>query len=145
MDMEQFRMETPRVTAYWEDTQDIFYVIYREALSREVTTQVYQWMIETSQALKDKEVLGGIYDFRQVIDAESGNLAALHRESRNFNVKVDTSHTPIALIVENLHQEQIVRISMQVTPGQKRKRIVKSMDDALKFIQEYHAKPSKTD
>jgi hypothetical protein len=143
--MEQFRMESPEVTAYWEDIQNIFYVIYRGVLTRAVTTQVYQWMMETSQALKGQEVQGGIYDFRQVSDAESGNLAAVHRESRNFNVKVDTSHTPIALIVENLHQEQIVRISMQVTPGQKRKRIVKSMDEALKFIQEYHAKPSKTD
>jgi hypothetical protein len=143
--MEQFRMENPQVVAYWEDTQNIFYVTYRGVLSQDVTTQVYQWMIETAQALKGQEVRGGIYDFRQVKEAESGNLAAVHRESRNFNVKVDTSNIPIALIVDNIHQEQIVRISMQVTPGQKRKAIVKSMDDAIRFIQTYHGKPSKTD
>ncbi|MFN8371789.1 MAG: hypothetical protein U0694_02785 [Anaerolineae bacterium] len=143
--MDSFRRETPEFTAYWEETQGVFYVVYRGVLTSSVTHAVYEWTTEFAQVVNVEEVRGAVYDFRQVTDAETGNLAAVHRESRNLNVRVDTSHTAVALIVETVHQEQIVRISMQVTPGHERKRIVKSMDEALKFIDEYHMKHSATD
>jgi hypothetical protein len=143
--MESYRMETPNVTAYWDGARGIFYVIYRGILSADVTKEVYQWMTEKVALVKGEEIRGGIYDFRQVTDSNVGNLTTLHRESRNFNVQIDTSQTPIALVVETIHQEQIVRFSMQVTPGHGRKRIVKSMDEAHKFINDYHARQTKTD
>ncbi len=143
--MERFRMETPQLIAYFDDETGIVHVTYRGVLSPDITAQVYKWMMESVQHLDVKDIIGGIYDFREVRDFNKGNLATAHRESRNFNVKVDVSSIPAALIVETLFQEQMVKVSMQLTPGQDRKRIVKSMDDAVEFIKQFRKRQTKTD
>ncbi|MFN8371790.1 MAG: hypothetical protein U0694_02790 [Anaerolineae bacterium] len=143
--MERFRMDTPQVMAYFDDETGIVYVTYRGVLTPDITAQVYKWMMESVQFLDISQIHGGIYDFRQVTDFNKGNLATAHRESRNFNVKVDVSNIPAALIVSTLFQEQMVKISMQITPGQDRKRIVKSMDEATAFINQFRKRQTKTE
>lgn len=143
--MEQFRRETPQVVSYFDDETGIVYVIYRGVLSPDVTAQVYKWMAESVQQMDIKLVRGGIYDFREVTDFNKGNLATANRESRSFNTKVDVSSIPAALIVSTLFQEQMVKVSMQITPGQDRKRIVKSMDDAVAFIKQFQKRQTSTD
>jgi hypothetical protein len=143
--MERFRTETPQMIAYFDDETGIVHVTYRGILSPDVTAQVYKWMMESVQQLDVKQIRGGIYDFRQVTDFNKGNLATANRESRSFNVKVDVSSVPAALIVSTLFQEQMVKISMQITPGQDRKRIVKSMDDAITFIKGFQKRQTSTD
>jgi hypothetical protein len=143
--MERFRVETPQLIAYFDDETGIVYVIYRGVLSPDVTAQMYKWMMESVQQLDVKDIRGGIYDFRLVTDFNKGNLATANRESRSFNVKVDVSSVPAALIVNTLFQEQMVKVSMQITPGQERKRIVKSMDDAVAFIKQFQKRQTSTD
>jgi hypothetical protein len=143
--MERFRMETPNVIAYFDDENGIVHVIYRGMLSPDITAQVYKWMAESVQHLDVTQIRGGIYDFRQVKDFNNGNLSTAHRESRNFNVKVDVSSIPAALLVETFLQEQMVKVSMQITPGQDRKRIVKTMDDAVAFIDQFRKQQPKAE
>ncbi len=143
--MQHYYKETPQFTAYFEDESGIMYVTYQGVLSPDITAQVYKWMLDAVQTLDVKDIRGGIYDFRLVKDFNKGNLSTANRESRNFNVKVDISHVPVALLVNTFFQEQMVKVSMKIDPGQDRKRIVKSMEEALVFIKEFHRKQSKTD
>ena len=48
------------------------------------------------------------------------------------------SHIPVGLIVRTIYQEQMVRISTKLTQQTQRMKIVKSMDEALAFIQEWN-------
>jgi hypothetical protein len=51
-------------------------------------------------------------------------------------------HHPVALVVGSLYQRMTVKTAMNVTPQQKRKRIVESLEDALEFINQWQHQPT---
>ena len=50
------------------------------------------------------------------------------------------SHIPVALITGTPLQTEWVRVTMKIMPDQDRKRVVKTMDEAIAFIDEFHQK-----
>ena len=81
---------------------------------------------------------GSIYDFRLVTDFTNRNATTTQRESGKLNRNVDMRNHPVALLVNTIFQEQFVKAFMQLTPGDQRKRIVRSEEDALAFIANFH-------
>ncbi len=134
------RLETEEVTAYYDEEQRLVFIKYTETLTPESTRAVYEW---ANRIMTPEEVgrsRGSIYDFRPVKKFNLGNLAIVQQKSTQLNRKDDFSNHAVALIVETFYQESMVRTAMQITPGQDRKRIVRSMEEALAFIDSFQNK-----
>jgi hypothetical protein len=138
--MLEMRIETEQFSAYYDENEQILFVTYSGIMTPDVTAQFYTWLL---QSLAERPGLvetarGSVYDFRKVARFENKNLTAAQRESQNLSQRFDVSHIPVALIVGSLYQEQLLRVTMQIQQGQERKRIVRSVDEALAFFNEYH-------
>ena len=119
----------------------IMTVTYRCTLSPELTTGFYKWMMGVAQDYPElvTATRGSIFDFRQVTEFVSSNLSTVRRESKKAGQDRDLQNHPVALVVETLMQEKMVGLTMKLTEGQNRKRIVRSMDEAQGFISKWHA------
>jgi hypothetical protein len=132
-------LETEQVRGWYDEEQRILFVVYRGLLSPDVTAQVYRWlgnMIQTNPVEAAKAV-GSIYDFRQVTGFDSRNLTSAQRQSQQLNTKADLSSHPVALIVQSMMQEQMLKVELKISPQQTRKRIVRSDAEALAFINSF--------
>jgi hypothetical protein len=81
---------------------------------------------------------GEIFNFQDVEDFGLTNLMLARQMSKSINIRKDTSRIPIALVVKNVYQEEILRGPMQVSPENKRKKIVQSEEEAVEFIDDWH-------
>ena len=134
------RLETEQVSAYFDETTQFVYVIYKGKLTTEVTIRLYEWLGEASLIIDRKNIKGSIFDFSAVTDFDTRNLNTAQKESRRANTEIDFSHIPVALVVNTTLQEQMVTLSMKVTPEEHRKRVVKSEAEGLAFIAEWQEK-----
>jgi hypothetical protein len=95
-----------------------------------------------SKQLIDKigteNLYGEVFDFREVTFFSLDNLIGARKNSRRMNIMANTHEFPVAMIVASRMQEEVLRGPMQVMPGNKRKRIVKTVDEAVAFLDEWH-------
>lgn len=126
------------VTAYFDEKLGISFVTYKGVVSAEVTQALYGWVKDLLPLIGENATRGVIYDFRQVTRFTRDNLHTSRNESNKINQERDMSNHPLTMIVENTYQEQMVKISMQLTPIEERKRIVYSMEDAMDYIEQWH-------
>lgn len=131
------RLEHENVTGYYDDTTHLLRVTYKGVVNAEVSARVYAWIGELVATMGLGESKGSVYDFRQVKDFAPGNVTTTQSRSSNLNTKIDMSKHPVALIASNIYQQKMVESVMHITPQEKRKRVVKSEDEALNFIQEF--------
>jgi hypothetical protein len=131
-------VDEPRITTYFDEATRIMHVVYRQDLATEITLKFYHWREELLDQVDVKTIKGTIVDFRKVIQFPPLNLPTVYKESRDANRDVDMSHIPVAYIVATPQQERNVQLSMKVTPQASRRRIVKSDEEALAFIAEWH-------
>jgi hypothetical protein len=134
------RLEIPEVTAYYDEDQRIVFVVYTETLTPEISKAVYEWANRVATSEEVARSRGSIYDFRRVQKFNLGNLTVVQQKSTQLNRKEDFSNHAVALIVDTLYQESMVKTAMQISPGQARKRIVHSMEEALAFVESFHEK-----
>ncbi|MFN8371794.1 MAG: hypothetical protein U0694_02810 [Anaerolineae bacterium] len=140
--MELERLELEQVSGHFDEDQGILFVTYRGLVTADTSAKVYAWIGRLVQQSSDIGVArGSVYDFRAVKDFVVGSITTTQTRSQTLNTKVDISNHPVALIVGNLYQRMTVKTTMNVTPQQRRKRIVESMDEALAFINEWHQQP----
>lgn len=132
------RLDTEQITVTFDTDTGISVVTYRGELSPQVTVQYYQFLPKFLEVVDVQDIYGSIYDFRQVTKFHNTNLSTAQRASQSANTHYDFSAIPIALLVETLLQEQMVRVSMKVTPQETRKRIVKSEAEAKAFFKSFH-------
>jgi len=137
------QINTPSLTAYYDDTSKLTHVIYRGQMTAQMTIDVYRWILSLAAYIDVADVRGSIYDFREVPNFDRYSLSTVQRESRNLNFNLDVSNIPVALVVKNLIQESMVRIGMKVSPQEHRKKIVMSEADALQFFATWHAEHGK--
>jgi hypothetical protein len=112
--------------------------IYGKILTPEITAKVYAEGTKIVKSVGVENVRGLLLDFRAVERFIAGNLPTAQSESYRLNARYSLDHIPVALIVETPMQEQMVRVSLRSTPGQERKRIVRTDDDAWTFITQWH-------
>ncbi len=127
-------LDTPQANASYDSQTGLVHIAYRGELGADVTHAVYDWLNELYAAIGVNPVCGQIFDFRKVTVFLDDNLQAARRASKFINIRMDTSRIPVALLVSEFFQEEILLFGMRITPDHARKRIVWSEQDALNFI-----------
>ena len=133
-----------QATAYYNEEQHIIWVTYSGVLGADVTVQVYDWLNRLILAIGVDQIYGQIFDFSAVTEFQESNLQTARKTSKRMNIKVDTSHIPVALVVGNFYQEEILSGPMRVEAGHIRKRIVHSEAEALAFIEAWNLEHRET-
>ena len=126
------------VVAKYDPNTHYIHVEYRQVSNPTVARAFYQWLYQLADSIGIEHVCGATIDFRKVNIFEQGNVKAAQQESLSANRTLDMSHIPVALVVETMLQEQMVRISSNLTKQTHRMRLVKSDKEALNFITEWN-------
>ncbi|GAB4307176.1 MAG: hypothetical protein Kow00117_00330 [Phototrophicales bacterium] len=132
-------LHTPLVTTQFDDRNRILIVRYKKELTAESTQQVYGWMFSVIQQV-GMLARGVIYDFSDVRKFSRQNMSVAQKSSLTMNAKVDLSAVPVAMVAKTIMQEQHLTILLNATPDQGRKKIVKSVQEGIEFINEFHQK-----
>ena len=124
--------------AHYDTESRIVYVAYRGLLTSDDSTKVYQWLHELMVNLGSENLYGEVWDFREVQEFLPDNLMDARKKSRGLNLRINVDF-PVAMIVKDFYQEEILRGPMQNVPENTRKAIVRSMDEAHQFLADWHA------
>ena len=130
-------LQHPNVSASYDSTTRIAYITYKGFLTAEVSAAVYDWLAELAQTAGI--IYGEVFDFRQVTEFMPDNLIEARKKSRRRALKPQTQGVPVAMIVKDFYQEEILRGPMQNVPENHRKAIVHDIDEALAFLHQWHA------
>jgi hypothetical protein len=135
--MHKYQLEVDQASAYFDEDTRIVHITYHGVLTGDVTHQVYDWLDELFRQVDLNTIHGEIFDFRQVTEFDQSNLKAARKTSSRMNMKIDTSHLPVALIVGDFYHKEILHSAMRISPEHTRKRIVWSDEEALDFLAEW--------
>lgn len=136
MDIESLELE--RVTAHFDEERKIAHINYSGILGADDSAAAYKWLNELIDSIHIENIYGEIFDFRDVKQFQPDNLIDARKHSRKLNLRVEIHGTPVAMIVRDSVQEEILRGPMRIVPENKRKRIVHSMEDAYSFFEEWY-------
>lgn len=132
--MSNFELVIDNATAVYNPSTQLITITYQGILDGNVTTIVYNWLEELYKKISLTQIKGQIFDFRLVAKFDDSNLTVARRASNRMNMLQDTSQFPVALIVANPEQEEVLRGPMRIPEGHQRKRIVRTDDEAITFI-----------
>lgn len=136
-------LEKEQVSAFYDTEAKLLRVTYRGVLSPQISTEFYAWLgtaMQTNPTLI-LEAKGSIFDFCQVTDFVNSNLSTVRKQSQNLSQSSDdVKNHPVALVVKTALQERMVSVTMKLTPQNDRKKVVYSIEDAQKYIIEWHKK-----
>lgn len=137
---DQFSVETEKFSAHYDINTCLLNVAYHGILSPAMTTEFYKWLGSMMRDYPEHvmKARGSIYDFHDVTEFENSNLTTASRQSQQLNMRTDLKNHPVALVVKNKLQEQILRLAMKITPHDERIRIVWSMEEATNYINDFH-------
>jgi hypothetical protein len=131
-------LQQPQVEARYEPENQIVYVRYTGVLGSDASDRAYTWLAELINKIGIENIYGEIFDFTQVTQFQPDNIINARKNSRKLNLRVNIHETPVAMIVRDAVQEEILRGPMRNVPENKRKRIVHSDEEALAFFEEWH-------
>jgi hypothetical protein len=128
------------INAYFDEDRKILCVTYRGVMSPAVTAEFYQWLgsIIRDNPAKVGTARGSVYDFRNVTEFANSNISSTQRQSQHVNQQVDLQDHPVAIIAKDALQTALLSATMKITGQQDRKRIVRSEQEALAFIDAFH-------
>lgn len=142
--MAELQFDGQNVSAYFDIVSGYMYATYGPVISAETTISVYAWGTELANEIGVSAIKGIVIDFRAVTQFEYSNLRIATEVSRNLNEEFDLSTVPAALLVKNMYQEQLVKVSMKLTDRVERMRMVHTEAEALKFIENWHSSLNPT-
>lgn len=136
-------MAAPRVdaadfTAYFDESNQLAYMRFCGKLSADTAVRLYQWIEALVETIGVANIRGAVVDPRAVSLFQGHILNSLTKESRRVNSKHNLMHVPTVYIVKGLVQENIGRSAMNTRPSHR--RVVRSDEQALQFINEWHDK-----
>ena len=144
MQMSITALEHPNAKAHYDDEHGIVYVTYTGLLTAEASVAVYDWLGDLIAEVGIDMMYGEVFDFRDVEEFMPDNLLEARRKSRGYNLRNNVKKLPVAMIVSNFYQEEILRGPMQNVEENKRKRIVRNLADAIAFLHEWHAEQEES-
>jgi hypothetical protein len=124
------------IHARFDGKQRVIFVTYTGTLGGEATRQYYRWLVQELSPLI-KLVRGAVFDFRQVHTIEASNTRTITQSSHSAHRTLDMRHVGVALIAKDHYQEHMLRITAKMTPHPQTKRVVRSMEEALAYIDEW--------
>lgn len=131
-------LEKDGFDAYLDEETRIPRVTYPSHLTPEVTIGMYKWFGDLIDQHGLENLRGGIFDFRNVEKFHPNNFRTARAESRKINLKADLGKFPIAFLVQDMKQEQMLRVSMRLTQNPARLRILYSLESAIAFIKDWY-------
>jgi hypothetical protein len=137
--MEIQRLEREHVTAYYNSERRVAYIEYRGILGAGASNAAYTWLEDVIEAVGIDNIYGEIFDFTKVTQFQPDNLIDARKNSRKLNLRVNIHNTPVAMIVRDEVQREILRGPMRNVPENKRKRIVANEQEAFEFFDEWYA------
>lgn len=132
-------LATEQVSARYDDESKIAFIKYSGVLSAEESIAVYDWLADLVDVVGLDTMYGEVFDFREVTEFAPDNLMQARRNSRRYNMRNNVRRLPVAMIVSNFYQEEILRGPMQNVEENKRKTVVREMNDAIAFLNKWHA------
>jgi hypothetical protein len=136
MSVEALQQENAQ--ASFDAESHIAFITYHGVLTAATSIAVYDWLADLTEAVGLDNVYGEVFDFREVEQFMPDNLISARKNSRRMNMRNNVKKLPVAMIVKDFVQEEILRGPMQNPKENQRKRIVRTMDEALTFITGYH-------
>lgn len=133
-------LEHHNVTCYYDEATGIAHVVYRGQLDATASAVAYDWLALVNETVGVP--YGEVFDFREVTEFLQDNLMEARKKSRRRNLRRDVHQFPVAMIVKDPYQEEILRGPMQVVPENPRKAIVHSPEEAIAFIRAWHERNS---
>lgn len=133
------KLEQEHVTAHFDVENHVAYITYTGILDATASASAYGWLQKLIDNVGIETIYGEIFDFTHVKQFQPDNLIDARKNSRKLNLKVDIHRTPVAMIVRDAVQEEILRGPMRIVPENKRKRIVVSQQEAFDFFSEWHS------
>jgi hypothetical protein len=131
-------LETPGASAHYDEATRIVYITYKGYLTSEASSTAYAWLKSLIDEVGEESIYGEVFDFRPVLEFMPDNLMDARKKARGLNLRIDLLF-PVAMLVKDFYQEEILRGPMQNVPENTRKRIVRTMDEALAFFEEWHS------
>lgn len=132
-------LEKDGFAAYLNEETKIPHVTYPDHLTPTVTINMYKWFGDLIDEWGLDNLRGCIFDFTHVTKFHPSNFRTARAESRKINDKADLGKFPVAFLVQDMKQEQMLRVSMRLTQNPARLRIVYSIDSAIAFIKEWYS------
>lgn len=127
-----------QVSGVYDTTQSIAYITYQGVLSAKESAAAYKWLDQLIAKIGTDTLRGEIFDFSGVKVFTTENLIDARRASRKMNIMHSTSTFPVAMVVANAMQVEMLRGPMRNVQGNLRKSIVYCVDDAVQFINDWH-------
>lgn len=131
-------LQQEQVQAHYEPEEKIVYVRYTGILGSDASDSAYNWLAQLIEEIGIDNIYGEIFDFCAVTQFQPDNLINARKHSRKLNLRVNVHETPVAMVVRDAVQEEILRGPMRNVPENRRKRIVHSYDEALAFFEEWY-------
>lgn len=131
-------LHEPCVQCHYDDTTRIVYIVYSGQLDANASTAAYNWLATVNETMGLP--YGEIFDFRLVTEFMPDNLLEARKKSRRRNLRNEVHQLPVAMIVKDYYQEEILRGPMQNVAENPRKIIVKSVEEAVSFLHDWHAR-----
>ncbi len=128
-----------QVTAHYDGDERVVYVIYFGILGPDASTAAYEWLENLINTIGVDAIRGEIFDFTGVTQFRPDNLINAKKSSRMLNLRTNVDNMPVAMVVKDMVQEEILRGPMRNVPENPRKRIVHSEEEAFAFFDEWHA------
>lgn len=132
-------LDSETVHAYRDAETDISYITYKGAVDGRTTQAVYEWVKDLLTYIDNTKTRGVVMDFRQVTKFMPDHLSTVRRESRDLN-KAETLVHPVAMVVQNLYQEQMVKVSVRMSERPDHVQFVNSIEEGLAFFADWNAR-----
>jgi hypothetical protein len=130
----------PNATAHYDEETRIAYITYSGFLDGSASTAAYEWLATVNETVGIP--YGEVFDFRAVTEFMPDNLLEARKKSRRRNLRSEIHNLPVAMVVKDYYQEEILRGPMQNVPENNRKTIVKTMEEAIEFLHNWHKQHS---
>ena len=130
------------IAAYYDEERLLLRVKYRGVMTPAVTAEFYGWLVSAIKAHPEKvgHARGSIYDFRDVTEVVNSNISSTARQSEQVNQQIDLHNHPVAIITRDAVQSALLTVTMRLSGQQDRKRIVRTEQEAIAFIDAFHQK-----
>lgn len=139
------QLDHENATARYDASTGIAYITYTGPLDSSASTAVYDWLADLLQAVGLENLYGEVFDFRAVEEFMPDNLIDARRNSRRYNMKNNVKKLPVAMIVKDFFQEEILRGPMRNVKENERKTIVRTEEEAIAFLHEWHEQQGITE
>jgi hypothetical protein len=127
-------LNSKSVAAHFDLQHNILHVAYRGILDASTNGNLHDWVAQMRDVAGDKTLKGIIFDFRKVVRFKRDSLYNAREQSQKLNQHINGEGYPIALVVSNYYQEQMVGITLLVTNDAHLRKIVRSQEAALDYI-----------